>query len=83
MHEPLDPGRHYEFRIEQGAVSLTNHADDVLAFTGAQLLAIGRQDFDEAETLSAARRLLRVVLNYHIGGDGLQTRRVAAAMKRA
>ena len=36
----------------------------------------------DEECLKAAKRLLRSVINFHLGGKGLQTRRVASAMRR-
>ncbi len=55
---------------------------DGLFFTGAELLLIGRLQLDDTNVLRKAKQLLRHVLDYHIGDKGLQTRRIAAAMKR-
>lgn len=80
-HAPLDAGAMYDFVPEQGAVAA--HSEDYgLRFTGAELLAIGHGQFADAAVRKAARRLLRAVINSHLGDRGLRTRRVAAAMKR-
>jgi hypothetical protein len=55
---------------------------DSLRFTGADLLRIGRLELDDKHVLLKAKLLLRSVLDHHIGDRGLQTRRIAAAMKR-
>ena len=80
--EPLRAEQLYEFRIDQGAVAVDTGGMDGLFFTGAELLLIGRLQLDDTNTLRKAKQLLRHVLDYHIGDKGLQTRRIAAAMKR-
>ncbi len=80
--EPLVETRQYEFRVEQGAVVAEHAQDDGSCFSGAQLLAIGRSEFDDPVVRKRAKHLLRAALNYHLGERGLETRRIAAAMKR-
>ncbi len=81
--EPLLPEGVYEFLPEQGAVAVDSGlTKDRLCFAGEQLLAIGRHEFSNPEVARAARRLLRYVINVHLGDRGLHTRKVAAAMKR-
>ena len=79
-HEVLRPQQLYVFRPEQGAVP-AEHGEEP-CFSGAELLAIGRLELDDANCLRNAKRLLRHVVDYHLGGKLLQTRRVAGAMKR-
>jgi DNA repair protein RecO (recombination protein O) len=82
-HEPLQADCVYEFLPEQGAVALeAGRASDRMCFAGEQLLAMGRHEFSDPEVARAARRLLRYVINSHLGESGLRTRKVAAAMKR-
>jgi DNA repair protein RecO (recombination protein O) len=81
-HEPLRDDQNYEFRIELGAVAAEQNTDEPTHFSGSELLAIGRGDFADTGHLRSAKRLLRNVLDYHLGGKGLQTRRIASAMKR-
>ena len=82
LHEPLRSEQLYEFRVEQGAVAVHRDGVDGICFKGAELLLIGRLQLDDMHTLRKAKQLLRNVLDYHIGDKGLQTRRIAAAMKR-
>jgi DNA repair protein RecO (recombination protein O) len=83
VHEPLNPEQYYEFVIEHGAVRVDDNATGDAIFSGASLLAIGRSDFENEDDLRNAKKLLRTVLNYHLGGRSLHTRRVASAMKRS
>jgi DNA repair protein RecO (recombination protein O) len=81
-HEILKPQQLYVFRPEQGAVPAEHEHGAESCFSGAELLAIGRLELDDVACLRNAKRLLRHVLDYHLGGKLLQTRRVAGAMKR-
>lgn len=80
--DALRPQQLYEFRVDQGAFAVTSTQQGAICFTGAELLAIGSGEFSTPAELLAAKRLLRAALNFHLGQRGLQTRRVAAAMKR-
>ena len=79
---PLDPDALYEFSAEEGALPAGTSGGGRSQYRGEVLLAIGRLDFTAVETQRAAKQLLRNVLNFHLGDRGLQTRRVASAMKR-
>jgi DNA repair protein RecO (recombination protein O) len=81
-HEPLQASQLYEYHIGQGATPVESEKQDGLYFTGADLLAIGRLELDDGDMRKRAKRLLRNALNYHLDETGLQTRRIAAAMKR-
>jgi DNA repair protein RecO (recombination protein O) len=81
-HEPLVPDQSYEFRAEEGPVPISGNTSVGGVFSGSTLLAIGRMEFEDEGHLRNAKLLLRSVLNYHLGDRGLNTRRVAAAMKR-
>ena len=81
-HADLSPAQRYEYRIEMGPVPVDASCTSEMVFTGAELLAIGQGNFCEQATLSSAKRLLRNVLDHHLGGRQLKTRGVFAAMKR-
>ncbi|NND54754.1 MAG: DNA repair protein RecO [Gammaproteobacteria bacterium] len=80
-HEPLEPDAWYDFYPDRGAIPRQGE-DTGLRFRGAELLAIDAGEFATPATTRAARRLLRAVINTHLGDAGLRTRRVAAAMRR-
>ena len=80
-HEPLDNARSYEYRIEQGPVPV-ERTEGHMVFSGATLLAIGAQQFDDAATLRSANRLLRTVIDWHLGGRELKSRKVLMELHR-
>ena len=77
----LDPQQHYEYRIEQGPVPVAR-TDGPLVFTGAMLVAIGQQKFDDSDVLRSASRLLREVITFHLGGKELKSRKVLVDIHR-
>jgi len=79
--QSLDPGQHYEYRLEQGAVAVSRD-DGPLVFSGAMLTAIAEQQFDEPGVLRAATRLMREVISFHLGGKELKSRKVLLEMHR-
>ncbi len=79
---PLEPAVRYEYVVERGPLPAAAAAPASAVFSGAELLAIGAGCFDDPACLAAARRLLRAVLDHHLGGRPLRTRQVFAAMKR-
>ncbi len=78
----LEPAVHYEYRATQGPV-VVEHRDGSMVFSGAELVAIGRREFDDPEVLSAAGRLLRGVIAYHLDGKELKSRKVFREVRRA
>ncbi len=77
----LAPDAHYEFRPDAGAVRV-ERTDGPQVYAGVVLNAIARQEFDDAETLRAAGRLLKNVLHYHLDGRELKTRKVLIDLHR-
>lgn len=80
--EAIDPVARYEFSPESGPRLSSPGDASVSSYLGRDLLAIGQLDFAEPSALHAAKQILRDVLNYYLGDRTLQTRRIAAAMKR-
>jgi len=79
--QPLHADRHYEYRMEQGAVPVSR-SDGPMVFSGGLLAAIGTQQFDDPTVLAAANRLLREVIAHHLGGKELKTRKVLLELHR-
>lgn len=71
----------YEYRMEQGPVAVERD-DGELVFSGAMLVAIAAQRFDEPDTLRAATRLLREIIAFYLGGKELQSRKVLLELHR-
>lgn len=79
--EPIDPRQYYDYRFEQGPVPVTR-SEGALVFDGATLLAIGARQFDDADVLRAANRLLRAIIHHHLGGKELRSRKVLVDVHR-
>ncbi len=79
--ESLDAERHYQYRMEQGAVPV-ERSDGPLVFTGSTLTAVAEQRFDDPEVLRAANRLLREIISFHLGGKELKSRKVLMELHR-
>ncbi len=79
--ELLDDSGHYEYRVEEGPVPVTGNASRE-AYSGARLKAIAAGNFEDADTLKAANRLLRRVVHHHLGGKELKSRKVLIDLHR-
>jgi len=79
--EELDPERHYHYRIEQGPVPV-DRSEGPMVFKGAVLRSIKAQEFENPEVVRAASRLLRQVINHHLGGKELKSRKVLMELHR-
>lgn len=80
-HDTLDPDQSYDYRLEQGPVPV-DRDDGPLVFPGSVLLEIAARRFDDADVVRAAGRLLREVIDYHLGGKELQSRKVLREVHR-
>jgi len=79
--ENLVAERNYQFRMEQGAVAV-ERAEGPLIFKGAMLSAVAEQRFAEPDVLRAANRLLREIIDFHLGGKELKSRKVLIELHR-
>jgi len=77
----LQADRMYEYRPEQGPVPAVD-AQGPMIFSGDSLIRIERQEFEDADVLRDAGRLLRDVLNFHLGGRELKSRKVLKELRR-
>jgi DNA repair protein RecO (recombination protein O) len=82
LHEPIDAAGFYEYRVEQGPVSVSRSAGPMV-FSGARLLAIAGCGFDDPAVLRDAGRLLREVIRHHLDGKELKSRKVLLDLHRA
>lgn len=79
---PLDPQALYHYRLEHGAVRALDVAEGSMIFAGSTLLALAREDFEDAFVCSEARRLFRAALDRVLDGQELKTRAVMLALRR-
>ena len=77
----LDPDAEYEYRVERGPVLVVNRQGPMV-FTGAELVAIAREEFADATTLKHAGRLLKQVIAWHLDGKELKSRKVLKELRR-
>lgn len=72
----LEPGAHYEYRVEQGAVVCASGRPRALR--GDDLLALAHDRMPDREGLKALRGMMREVIRFHLGGGELRAWRVLA-----
>lgn len=70
------PGSEYIFLNERGLLEAGPGLEDVPAIPGRALLAMAAGDFSASETLSHAKSLMRRLIQYHLGGQTLESRRI-------
>ena len=75
--QPVLPDRTYHYLIERGPVEAETGDDGGLSgLHGKTLLDLARDDYSDAQTLSESKVLMRMLINHHLGGQLLQSRRV-------
>jgi DNA repair protein RecO (recombination protein O) len=79
--ETLSPDREYGYLMDRGPVAADQIDADGLVLSGSILLAIEAGDFHSEPVRRGAKRLLRAILNHHLGGRRLKTRDVMASMR--
>ena len=79
---PLQPASRYVYLPEQGLVARDVHGEDDIVLSGAQALAIGRDDFADVATSGLAKQLMRRLIEYHLNGRQLSTRRIFFALQQ-
>ena len=80
--EPIDAERFYEYRVEQGPVSVSR-SEGPMVFAGSSLVAIAESEFNDPAVLRDAGRLLREVIRHHLDGRELKSRKVLLDLHRA
>ena len=77
---PIDPGERYRYRPDAGPLQYSDTDHHGVPVHGATLLALEEEvEFDE-RTRRESKRLIRSVLDYHLGGQALRTRIVYGQM---
>ncbi len=81
-HQAIVANRHYDYRPGHGPVAVADGLGG-RGFTGADLLAISEQDFENKNVLRNAGRLLRDVIAYHLDGKELKSRKVLMEIRQS
>jgi DNA repair protein RecO (recombination protein O) len=77
---PIEPGARYRYRPDAGPLQYSDTDHHGVPVHGATLLALEEEvEFDE-RTRRESKRLIRSVLDYHLGGQVLRTRIVYGQM---
>ncbi len=83
--QPIDPGRSYCYRVEQGAEAGGGADADEggVPVCGETLLALSSGELNTEMRLREARRLMRVVMHHHLGGRPLRSRELFKSFRAA
>ena len=74
--EPVQAGRRYQYLIERGPVLAQPDAEPRACVIGKTLLDLAHDDCSDSQTLSESKSLMRMLINHHLAGAALQSRRV-------
>ncbi|MBI3525834.1 MAG: DNA repair protein RecO [Betaproteobacteria bacterium] len=78
--EAVLPDRTYHYLIERGPVTASAVTDGdparTQAIRGKTLLDLARDDYADPRTLAESKLLMRMLINHHLAGQPLQSRRV-------
>ena len=78
--EPVVPDERYHYQLERGPVPSRLSDGQGVPIRGASLLALEAEQLDSADVLRDAKRLMRAILDLHIGQRPLKTREVLQQM---
>lgn len=74
---PLEPDRDYDYLPEQGPQPAGGPGPgNAVRVKGQTLIALHRHDFTGSQTLAESKRLLRALIQHHLGGQLLASRRI-------
>ena len=74
--EAVQHGCRYQYLIERGPVRADADAEGGLCVAGKTLLDLDRGDCSDSQTLAESKALMRMLINHHLAGAPLQSRRV-------
>ena len=75
--EAVLPDLNYHYLIERGPVKVdVSDTDHAHAIRGKTLLDLARNDYADPRTLSESKMLMRMLINHHLAGQALQSRKV-------
>lgn len=80
--EPLGTGVRYVYEIERGLRRLHAGERAGIEMTGAQALAIERDDYADPAVAGIAKQLLRMLIEQQMNGRMLATRRIFSALQQ-
>jgi len=72
----VETAAEYLFIAERGPVRVLEQRGELPSIPGRVLLAMAAGDFSAPETLAHAKTLMRRLIQYHLGGQALESRRI-------
>jgi DNA repair protein RecO (recombination protein O) len=72
--QPVSVPQTYHYRVEQGPVPAVTTQTNLLTLSGGTLLALANRQLHDLQQRQEAKRLMRVVLDHHLGNKPLKTR---------
>lgn len=72
----------YDYHLESGPVAIEKDCAGGFVFSGKSLLAIAAEEFNDADVLLDAKRLMRAALRLYLGNKPLKTRELFQQMKQ-
>ena len=79
---PLVPEARYAYVPERGLMRLRSDQSADIELTGLAALAIERNDYTDPHTASLAKQLMRVLIEYHLNGKQISTRKIFFALQQ-
>ena len=75
---PIDPAASYRYQPERGPLPIDGRVDarDDAVVAGKTLIDIHHDDYHDPMTLAQSKRLMRFLLQHHLAGQELHTRRM-------
>ena len=76
--EAIDAAAHYRYQPERGPLRIEGRVDarDDAVVAGKTLIDIHQDDYRDPATLAQSKRLMRLLLQHHLAGQELHTRRM-------
>lgn len=72
--ESIDVNAYYRYLPEQGFQQVQDHFEEMNTFSGASLLALHQDRFEDVTCLKDAKRLMRLALYSYLGNKPLKSR---------
>lgn len=73
---PVEAGRHYAYRIEQGPVPIASPDATAQTYSGRTLIDLAAGEFADPRTRGEAKQLMRSLMAYYLAGKELATRKI-------
>lgn len=73
-HQQIHADMHYQYVPERGFIQCHSESNNHFIFSGKTLLSLAHNQLDDESVLQESKRLLRLVLNRHLGSKPIKSR---------